>query len=87
MTSSVVQNKKDEISRKQPDTGHTHKASGISRVRPDLAVDLDQALHDDRRNLLAGQSILEAVTEENGERKRFAKLVGTGGWTGGLGEH
>ena len=55
----------------------THEAGGVGGVSPDLAIDLDQALHDDRSHLLARQSVLEAVAEENGERKGFAELVRT----------
>ena len=62
----------------------THETRGVGRVSPDLAVDLNQALHDNRQNLLAGQGILEAVAEEDGEGKRFAELVGAGGWTRSL---
>ena len=65
-------------------TALTHEARGVSGVGPNLGVDLDQALHDNRQNPLAGQSILEAVAEEDGEGKRFAELVGTGGWTRSL---
>ena len=61
-----------------------HEASGVGRVSPDLAIDLDQALHDNRRDLLARKSILEAVAEENGEGKGFTELVGTGGGAGSL---
>ncbi len=62
----------------------THEARGVGRVSPDLAVDLDQALHDNRRNLTASQSILEAVAEEDREGEGFTELVGTGGRAGGL---
>ena len=55
----------------------THETRGVGRVSPDLAVDLNQALHDNRRDFTTGQSILEAVAEENGERKGFAELVRT----------
>ena len=65
-------------------TALTHEARGVGRVGPDLGVDLDQALHDNRQNLLAGQSILEAVAEEDGEGEGFTELVGTGGRAGGL---
>ena len=65
-------------------TALTHEARGVGRVGPDLSVDLDQALHDNRQNLLAGQSILEAVAEENRERERFTELVGTGRRAGSL---
>ena len=62
----------------------THEAGGVGGVSPDLAIDLDQALHDNRGHLLAGQSIFETVAEEDGEGKAFAELVGTGRGAGGL---
>ena len=39
----------------------THETGGVGRVGANLAIDLDQALHDNRRDFTAGQSILEAV--------------------------
>ena len=57
----------------------TLEASGEGGVGPDLVVDLDQALHDNRSDLPTSQSILEAVTEENSEGEGFAKLVWSGG--------
>ena len=62
----------------------THEASGVGRVGPDLAIDLDQALHDNGGNLAASQGILEAVAEENREGERFTELVGTGRRAGSL---
>ena len=63
----------------------THETRGVGRVSPDLAVDLNQALHDNRRDFTAGQSILEAVAEEDREGERFTELVGTRGRARGLG--
>jgi hypothetical protein len=63
---------------------HTHETSRVGRVSPNLVVDLNQALHDDRKDLLAGQGILQPVAEEDGEGKGFTKLVGTRGGTGSL---
>ena len=62
----------------------THEDSGVGGVSPDLAVDLDHALHDDRGHLLAGQSVLEALAEEDGERKGFMEVVRTGRGARGL---
>ena len=62
----------------------THETSGVGRVGPDLAIDLDQALHDDGQNLLSGQGILETVAEEDGEREGLAQLVRTGRGAGGV---
>lgn len=63
----------------------THEASGVGLVGADLAVDLDEALLEDSSNLLAGKSVLETVTEEDGQGKRLAELVGTGRGAGSVG--
>lgn len=62
----------------------THEASGVSVVGADLVVHLNQSLSGDRGDLTSSQGILEAVTEEDGEREGLAELVGTGGRAGGL---
>jgi hypothetical protein len=56
-----------------------HEASRVGGVGADLAVNLDQPLVGDLGDLLAGHRILETVTEEDGEGKGFAELVGTRG--------
>jgi len=56
-----------------------HKTGREFHVGADLAVNLDEALHDNHLNLLVGQGVLEAVTQQDRERKALAKLVGTGG--------
>ena len=62
----------------------THEASGVGRVGPDLLVDLNQPLHDNRDNLPASQSILQPVAEEDCERETLPELVWAGGWTRSL---
>ena len=62
----------------------THEASGVGGVGPDLAIDLDQALHDNRQDFLAGQGILQPVTKKDRERKRLPELVGARRWTRSL---
>lgn len=62
----------------------TLETSGVGRVGPNLVVDLDQALHDNGEDLLAGQSILQPVTEEDGEREGLPELVGAGRGAGSL---
>lgn len=54
-----------------------HEAAGVGVVSSDLAVDLDQSLHDDLGDLLAGQSILQTVLEEDLWRKKFLMSVGS----------
>ena len=61
-----------------------HETSGVSGVGSDLVVDLDKSLHEDRLNLTAVKSVLQTVSEENDQRKRLSKLVGTGRGSGGV---
>lgn len=63
----------------------THVSSRVVRIGADLAVNLDQTLHDDLGHLGVGEGVLETVTQENDQRQRLAQLVRTGGRT--RGEH
>lgn len=56
---------------------HVHEAGGVVRIRANLAVDLDEALHHDHGRLAAGQRILKAVAQEDDQRQRLAALVRT----------
>lgn len=47
------------------DGDDVHEAGGVSLVGADLAIDLDQALHEDGAGLTVVESILEAVSEED----------------------
>lgn len=60
-----------------------HEAGGVVEVGPDLAVDLDAALHADLHALLAGQGVLEPVAEDDGDGEALAHLVGAGAGAGG----
>ena len=62
----------------------THESSRVGGVGADLAVDLNEALHHNREDLLAGERVLQPVAEENGERERLPELVGTGRGAGSL---
>jgi hypothetical protein len=62
-----------------------HEASGESGVGSDLAVDLDQSLHENGVNLSAVQGVLETVSQEDDERQRLSQLVGTGRRSGSVG--
>lgn len=62
----------------------THEASGEGLVSPDLAVDLDESLLNNSSDLTASKSVLQTVSKEDGEGKRFPELVGTRRRTGGL---
>lgn len=59
-----------------------HEASWVGGIGADLAVDLDQALHDDGLGLATVERILQAVTDEDDEGHAVAELVGTGGCPG-----
>merc|ERR1712167_142724 len=50
-----------------------------------LAVDLDEALHEDLLHLLAGEGVFEAVAQHEDERQALAQLVGTRRGTGSPG--
>lgn len=62
----------------------THETSGEGLVSPDLAVDLDESLLNNRSDLTASKSVLQTVSKEDGEGKRLPELVGTRRRTGGL---
>jgi len=54
------------------DRDHIHKSSGVSGVCPDLTIDFDESLVDDRDDFTTSQGILQTVTEEDGEGKGFS---------------
>lgn len=66
------------------DRHDVHEAEGEGVVGADLAVDLDQALLDDGRDLAAGEGELQAVAQEDRHREALAELVGSGRGAGGL---
>ena len=64
------------------DGDDVHEAGRVGHVGSDLAVDLDEALHEDGLGLAVVQCILEAVSHKDDEGEGIAGLV----WTGrGLG--
>lgn len=58
----------------------TLEASGVGIISADLAVHLDEPLHGDGGHLTAGESILQAVAQEDVEGKGLPELVRT--WRG-----
>lgn len=62
-----------------------HETSGEGLVSPDLAVDLDESLLNNSSDLTASKSVLQTVSKEDSEGKRFPELVGTRRRTGGVG--
>ncbi len=60
------------------DGDDVHEAGGVGHVGADLAVHLDEALHEDGFGLTVVERILEAVADEDDQRHAVAELVGTG---------
>lgn len=55
----------------------THESSWEVDVGADLSVDFDETLHDDLCDFRVGQSVLEAITQEDDEWQGLAQLVWT----------
>jgi hypothetical protein len=64
---------------------NVHQARGEGGVGADLAIDLDEALHENGIDLTRVERILETVAEEDDQRQRVAELVRTGGCLGSIG--
>lgn len=60
------------------DRDDVHEAGRVGRVGADLAVDLDEALHQDGLGLAVVEGVLEAVAEEDDEGQALPLLVRTG---------
>lgn len=60
------------------DGDDVHEAGGVGQVGADLAVNLDQALHEDGLGLAVVERILEAVSDEDDQRHAVTELVRTG---------
>lgn len=67
------------------DRDDVHQARGEGGVGADLAVNLDEALHENGIDLARVESVLQSVAEEDDKRQRVAELVRTGGGLGGIG--
>ena len=57
------------------DLDDIHETSRITSISSGLAVDLDQPLLHDGFDLFLGQSILEPISQENGDRHTFAQTM------------
>ena len=62
-----------------------HQSRGEGGVSADLAVNLDETLHENGVDLASVERILQAVTEEDDEGEGVAELVRTGGGLGSVG--
>jgi hypothetical protein len=67
------------------DRDDVHQPRGEGGVGADLAVDLDEALHENGVDLAGVERILQSVAEEDDQRQRVAELVRTGRCLGGIG--
>lgn len=67
------------------DTNNVHVTGGVGLVGSDLAVDLDEALHDDGLGLAAVEGVLESVADEDDQGHAVAEFVRTGRWAGSVG--
>jgi len=48
------------------------ESSGVSSVGSDLAVDLDESLHNDLGDLVSGESIFQSVSQQNNDGKALS---------------
>lgn len=60
------------------DGDDVHEAGGEGGVGADLAVNLDETLHQDALGLTVVEGVLETVAQEDDEGQAFSLLVGTG---------
>jgi hypothetical protein len=66
------------------DGDDVHETSGVGHVGAYLAVDLDEALHEDGPGLAVVEGILETVADEDDEGHALAELVRTGRRAGSI---
>ncbi len=66
------------------DLDGVHEASGVVGVSANLAIDRDVLLHADDLGLLAGESVLQAVAEDEVQGQALTELVGALGRAGSL---
>lgn len=66
------------------DGDDVHEASREGQVSSDLAVDLDETLHEDGLGLAVVERILETVADEDNQGHAVAELVRTGRGLGGI---
>jgi hypothetical protein len=67
------------------DGDDVHEAGGVGHVGADLAVDLDETLHQDGPGLAVVEGILQAVADEDDQGHAVAELVRTGRCLRGVG--
>jgi hypothetical protein len=67
------------------DGDHVHEAGWVGGIGADLAINLDQSLHDDCLGLTSVERILETVSDEDDEWHAVTELVRAGGGTRSIG--
>merc|ERR1719179_102373 len=67
------------------DLDDVHESSGELRISSGLAINLDQSLLEDGLNFLGGESVLQAVPDEQSDGQRGGLLVGSGSGLDGEG--
>ena len=66
------------------DGDDVHVTSGVGHVGADLAINLDETLHEDRAGLAVVERILEAIADEDDQGHALPELVRTGRRTGSI---
>lgn len=67
------------------DSDHVHEAGWVGGIGADLAIDLDQPLHDDRLGLASVERIFKTISNEDDQWHAVTELVGTSGGTRSVG--
>ena len=63
---------------------NVHDAEWEAGISSDFVVNLDQTflILNDLHGLLSGESVVQSVSEQDGQGNAFSSLVGTSGWSG-----
>lgn len=67
------------------DADDIHETSWVGGISSDLAIDLDQALHDNSLGLAGVESILETISDEDDQGHAITELVRTSRRTRSIG--
>jgi len=76
---------KSEVFASLLDADDIHETSWVGGIGSDLAINLDQALHDNSLSFACVESILETIADEDDEGHAVAKLVRTWRWFWSIG--
>jgi len=67
-----------------PKKPFTLESCRVVDVSADLEIDFNKAAHDDLNHLPSGQSILQSISQDEGDWKTLPEFVGSCRRTGGL---